>query len=986
MTADGQHQSVGDRGIGVQVSGDGNTVIVSGRVAELHLSRKHLRKAAPTSELQLLRVDLRATTLVGRESERAALGAWLKSSRPIAVRCITGRAGSGKSRLAIELCAAAAEDGWVAGFATHGQFPEFVKHAAEWRWSQPILVIIDYAASLAHELRRWLDVLAASPSDPNRPPLRVLLLERHAAREAGWWADLMRVTSSADPSPYELADPPEPMPLTSLGAVEDRRKLLAEAMRLAASIAHITPPPQPPPPGAHPDFDCRLGDNTINNEPLYLLMAATEAIRSGAPQALTLSRGGLAQRAATRECARLDQLAAAWGLPPREVAHLMACITLQDGCTADQARLLIEEERGAMDFSSTIPVPDAVQRLVEAWSAPGEAGVDAIRPDLIGEAFVLQVLDQHRPFPEIPMTLVERAWRRAAGTVIATLVRIAQDYADGDKAHRSVIWLGHLMDGIGGLPSLSAFADAMPPDALALRELAAIAQDRVADGLAEAGRTVPDVLPRLARARAVQAVRLSALGRREAAVASAEEAVTLYCDLASQRPAAFRPDLAMSLNNLAAMLSDLGRRESALATAEEAVALYRELASRRPDAFRPDLAVSLNNLANRLSDLGRREAALSAAEEAVTIRRELALQRPNAIRPALAQSLNTLSNKLSALDHREAAVAAAREAVALFRELASQRPDAFRPDLAMSLSNLANRLSDLGRREAALPVAAEGAALYRELASQRPEAFGPDLAMSLNNLAITLSEVGRRDAALSAAEEAVTIRRELASQRPDAFRANLATSLAVQATCLIALQRDSEALSISAEAVRVLSPNFLANSTVFAELIGFALQQHLKCCERLGSRPDAALVEPVQARLSQIQTGTSEDPMSVELAASAVAFLAPYLVEAGKGGAKTIGKETASAAIGLLGWLREKLTGGGKEALDGFEAVPASDLNQDALRLQLAKLLTKQPELVSELQQLLAAIPSGGDTMSMNVAAGGKAAQIKGNQNTTTIG
>src|SRR5271165_1114912 len=213
MTADGQHQSVGDRGIGVQVSGDGNTVIVSGRVAELHLSRKHLRKAAPTSELQLLRVDLRATTLVGRESERAALGAWLKSSRPIAVRCITGRAGSGKSRLAIELCAAAAVSGWVAGFATYGQFPEFVKHAAEWRWSQPVLVVVDYAASLARDLRTWLEILAALTPAPERPPLRVLLLERHAEREAGWWGDLVRVTSFADPSPNELADPPEPMPL-----------------------------------------------------------------------------------------------------------------------------------------------------------------------------------------------------------------------------------------------------------------------------------------------------------------------------------------------------------------------------------------------------------------------------------------------------------------------------------------------------------------------------------------------------------------------------------------------------------------------------------------------------------------------------------------------------------------------------------------------------------------------------------------------------
>jgi len=66
MTANSAHQSVGERGIGIQNVGDGNTVIVYAGRAELSLLRKHARKAEPKTELQLLRVDLRATTLVGR--------------------------------------------------------------------------------------------------------------------------------------------------------------------------------------------------------------------------------------------------------------------------------------------------------------------------------------------------------------------------------------------------------------------------------------------------------------------------------------------------------------------------------------------------------------------------------------------------------------------------------------------------------------------------------------------------------------------------------------------------------------------------------------------------------------------------------------------------------------------------------------------------------------------------------------------------------
>jgi len=56
----------------------------------------------------------------------------------------------------------------------------------------------------------------------------------------------------------------------------------------------------------------------------------------------------------------------------------------------------------------------------------------------------------------------------------------------------------------------------------------------------------------------------------------------------------------------------------------EAVDIRRELARARPAAFTPNLAMSLNNLANVLSDLGRCEEALTAAQEAVDIRRALA--------------------------------------------------------------------------------------------------------------------------------------------------------------------------------------------------------------------------------------------------------------------------------------------------------------------------------------------------------------------------
>ncbi|WP_438014204.1 tetratricopeptide repeat protein [Sorangium sp. So ce315] len=106
---------------------------------------------------------------------------------------------------------------------------------------------------------------------------------------------------------------------------------------------------------------------------------------------------------------------------------------------------------------------------------------------------------------------------------------------------------------------------------------------------------------------------------REAALASTQEAVEQYRKLAATQPAAFLPDLAMSLNNLGLMQSELGQCEAALASTQEAVEQYRKLAAGQDAAFLPHLVTSLNNLGAIQSELGQREGALASTQEAVDI-------------------------------------------------------------------------------------------------------------------------------------------------------------------------------------------------------------------------------------------------------------------------------------------------------------------------------------------------------------------------------
>ncbi len=333
-----------------------------------------------------------------------------------------------------------------------------------------------------------------------------------------------------------------------------------------------------------------------------------------------------------------------------------------------------------------------------------------------------------------------------------------------------------------------ADADVSPGDLLALID-ALLQQGRSYDGLslAEQSLTAHETAQLSEAWWASLNFKLALLrlrvGNRQGALAPAREAVAIYRSLAQANPAAYEPDLAASLNNLANYLSETGKREDALVHMQEAVVIYRRLAKANPAAYEPDLAMSLNNLASLLSETGDRHGALSPAQEALAIRRRLARANPAAYEPDLATSLNNLAIRLSETGDRQAALAHAQEAVSIRRRLAQANPAAYEADLAGSLNNLANHLSETGDRQGTLNLAQEAVAIYRRLAQATPAAYEPDLATSLNNLANFLSETGERQGALTHAQEAVAIRRRLAQANPAAYEPDLAMSLGTLMLC-----------------------------------------------------------------------------------------------------------------------------------------------------------------------------------------------------------
>ncbi len=97
-----QAVTVGRGNVVIQVEGDGNTIAPD--LPHLELTRYHVRRQKIRSEYDLLSPYKLSIPMLAREAAMAELWAWLESGDAISVRVMTGTAGRGKTRLALELC------------------------------------------------------------------------------------------------------------------------------------------------------------------------------------------------------------------------------------------------------------------------------------------------------------------------------------------------------------------------------------------------------------------------------------------------------------------------------------------------------------------------------------------------------------------------------------------------------------------------------------------------------------------------------------------------------------------------------------------------------------------------------------------------------------------------------------------------------------------------------------------------------------------
>jgi tetratricopeptide (TPR) repeat protein len=790
-------------------------VITDDKDAPLQMPAKQWRAGAGMADSQLLRAEEALLPFdPARQPDVDSLNAWLDDQRwQQAVRLITGAGGQGKTRLALELCQHRLRSDWYAGFLDSDL--EANRMTATWqalrKLNKPLLIVVDYAET---RQTAFLALLKASLQNPLDKPVRMLLL----ARDAGEWWDNLPSRDRQCEALLSGHATSGPFRLPALYAAEpDRREAYSKALRAFAGTLGANAPDIVP---------NLIGEHF--ERPLYIQMAALLALYGEQP----ITAQGLTKALLNHERRYWQGILAQfnWPEPERRAEQLLALTTLAGGFTTPRAaQPYWDTAKGIVltpaDFSSLF------RALVTLY--PGTQGLQALRPDLLGEALVAQAL--LRPGGETLLDAVltntaSQPVRRNALTVLARLsihrLDLEETLVEGLSRHFRHCYMDIVAvstETTSLLPKLAemAFVRLSSVDKSQVSGLLAPLFTEESVQLAELSCQVSEYLVEKARAKFEKkpgsldhmadyaqklsnyAVHLGRRGHYQQACEVSMSGLELFNRLAMKAPDRFRPGYATSMSNHANNLSELGRYEEALEHARESLEINRRLVQMKPDRFEPDYAASLNNYANQLRELGRYEEALEHAREVLEIRRRLVQMKPDRFEPDYAMSLNNYANNLSELGRYEEALEHAQEALEIRRRLVQKNPDRFEPDYAMSLNNYANHLTDAGRYEEALEHAQEALEIRRRLVQMKPDRFEPDYAVSLSSYANRLTDTGRYEEALEHAQEALEIRRRLVQKNPDRFEPSYATSLSNYANHLTDAGRYEEALEHAREVLEI---------------------------------------------------------------------------------------------------------------------------------------------------------------------------------------
>lgn len=709
----------------------------------LKIPQKQWRAGAGMADSQLLRAEEALLPFdPGREGDVEELRKWLNDpARPITIRLITGAGGQGKTRLAIYVCQQVRTEGWCAGFLDTNL--DVATMRSLWTdlrsLNQPILIVVDYAETRQTAL---LSLLRLSLQKPIENPVRVLLL----ARDSGEWWDTLPSRDAVCEALLTGSATSGPFPLAALyKTFEEREAAFVKALSAFSDVLNVKTP----------DLTADLCGDQFER-PLFIQMAALLALYGERP----VTSQGLTKALLNHERRYWLRILEPLNLPDavRRAEQIMALATLAGGFpTARIAETFWRGSTGNVLASSEF---NALFRNL-ATLYPGAQGLQALRPDLLGEALVAQALLRPEGDVLLDSVLGSSALKSIRRHALTVLSRLSNDRVDVDEVLIAALLrlfpnceaevVAVSVETISRLPELAGSAfeqispaskrqlagslvNSLPEQSIQLAALTCLVFGYQAEKAAEKLANKPDNVDRMlesALALDQYGVYLERTGNYSKACEIGEASVNIFHRLISRDRNRFEANYAVALINYSTSLSRNGRLEEAIHAGRKALESYQRLNSKTPYRYEQNYAAALGNYAIFLGEVGRRYEALSHSEAALEIKKRLALKTTDGVEPFYARALNNHSHELNDAGKHKEAVHYSQQAMEIRRRLALKTPDSFDGDYAFSLTTHAYNLSSLGETEKALAHATEALQIRQRLFQRIPKAFARDLLISI---------------------------------------------------------------------------------------------------------------------------------------------------------------------------------------------------------------------------------------------------------------
>lgn len=346
------------------------------------IARADSRKPKPRSikfndidRLGPLKFDYKVqwTTFVGRSIELEKLVEFANSNSLFCWWIITGKGGSGKSRMALEFQNLLTKDGFFCEFA---QYQDIVNPEI-WNITQPTVYIIDYAARFSESILYLVKDLSTRSNIKHK--VRILLIEREI--NGNWWERYFKVIE-VKASVFDES------PLNILGLNDTHLlSIIHEVLRKHEKIARYN----------DKELLGILKNVDLQMRPLFAIFLAVALLGDKSLQ--TWGQNDLLKYILEREKKLVQERFSSLEI---ELLHshenLLLIATICNGLTKDQLVELLQENNGWIptldQFNS-----DLYSTLSGASHPDISIGIAPLLPDILGEFLVLEAFNHNNVNP-----------------------------------------------------------------------------------------------------------------------------------------------------------------------------------------------------------------------------------------------------------------------------------------------------------------------------------------------------------------------------------------------------------------------------------------------------------------------------------------------------------------------------------------------------------------------------------------------------------